>query len=55
MVAEVRPNSHSEHAAISAVAQKLGIGAAETLRKRVRQAPLAVGSVPVSAPTSPQN
>ena len=33
MVAEVRPNYDSEHAAIGAVAQKLGIGTAETLRK----------------------
>jgi transposase len=38
MVAEVRPNYDSEHAAIGAVAQKLGIGTAETLRKWVRQA-----------------
>ncbi len=33
MVAEVRPNYDSEYAAIAAVAQKLGIGTTETLRK----------------------
>jgi transposase len=38
MVAEVRPNYESDWAAITAVAQKLGIGTAETLRKWVRQA-----------------
>jgi len=38
MVAEVRPNYDSDWAAITAVAQKLGIGTAETLRKWVRQA-----------------
>ena len=38
MVAEVRPNYESEWAAIGAVAQKLGVGTAETLRKWVRQA-----------------
>jgi transposase len=37
MVAEVRPSYESEYAAIVAVAQKLGIGASETLRKWVRQ------------------
>ena len=37
MVAEVRPSYESEYAAITAVAQKLGIGTAETLRKWVRQ------------------
>ena len=40
MVAEVRPNYESDWAAIAAVAQKLGIGTAETLRKWVRQARL---------------
>jgi len=35
MVAEVRPNYESEWAAIGAVAQKLGIGTAETLHKWV--------------------
>ncbi len=33
MVAEVRPNYESEYTAITAVAQKQGIGTAETLRK----------------------
>ncbi|MBP1781949.1 transposase [Micromonospora sp. HB375] len=43
MVAEVRPNYESEHAAIDAVAHKLGIGTAETLRKWVRQAEIDAG------------
>ncbi len=43
MVAEVRPNYDSEHAAIGAVAQKLGIGTTETLRKWVRQAQIDAG------------
>jgi len=34
MVAEVRPNYDSGWAAITAVAQKLGIGTTETLRNR---------------------
>jgi transposase len=38
MVAEVRENYPSEWAAINAVASKLGVGTAETLRKWVRQA-----------------
>jgi transposase len=33
MVAEVRPNYESDWAAITAVAQRLGIGMAETPRK----------------------
>jgi transposase len=37
MVAEVRPSYRSQWAAITAVAQKLGIGTAETLRSWVRQ------------------
>jgi len=44
MVAEVRPNYESEWAAINAVAQKLGIGTAETLRKWVRQAEINAGA-----------
>jgi transposase len=40
---EVRPNYESDWAAITAVAQKLGIGTADTLRKRVRQAQVATG------------
>ena len=43
MVAEVRPNYDSDWAAITAVAQKLGIGTAETLRKWVRQAQVDTG------------
>ncbi len=46
MVAEVRPNYDSEYAAIAAVAQKLGIGTAETLRKWVRQAQVDDGRQP---------
>ena len=38
MVAEVRPEYPSDWPAIRAVAAKLGIGSAETLRKWVRQA-----------------
>ena len=38
MVAEVRPDYPSDWPAIRAVAAKLGIGSAETLRKWVRQA-----------------
>ena len=44
MVAEGRPNYESEWAAIGAVAQKLGIGTAETLRKWVRQAEVNSGA-----------
>ncbi|UWZ58662.1 hypothetical protein Daura_22325 [Dactylosporangium aurantiacum] len=43
MVAEVRPNYDSDWAAITAVAQKLGIGTSETLRKWVRQAEVDAG------------
>jgi transposase len=46
MVAEVRPNYESEWAAINAVASKLGIGTAETLRKWVRQAQVDAGARP---------
>lgn len=38
MVGEVRPNYDNEYAAIKAVAARLGIGSAETLRKWVRRA-----------------
>jgi transposase len=48
MVAEVRPNYDSDWAAITAVAQKLGIGTTETLRKSVRQAELTPANGPVS-------
>ena len=37
MVREVRPQYGTEFAAIKAVAEKLGIGTAETLRKWMRQ------------------
>jgi transposase len=46
MVAEVRPGYQSDWAAIKAVAGKLGIGTAETLRKWVRQAEV-LGACPV--------
>jgi len=46
MVAEVRPNYEHEYAAIQAVAAKLGIGTAETVRKWVRQAEIDGGSRP---------
>jgi transposase len=46
MVAEVKADYPSEWAAIGAVAQKLGIGSSETLRKWVRQAEVDGGSRP---------
>jgi transposase len=46
MVAEVRPNYESEWAAIGVVAQKLGVGTAEALRKWVRQAEVNAGARP---------
>jgi transposase len=46
MVAEVRPNYESDWAAITAVAAKLGIGTAETVRKWVRQAQVDAGARP---------
>jgi transposase len=46
MVAEVRPSYESDWAAITAVAQKLGVGTAETLRKWVRQAQVDGGQRP---------
>jgi transposase len=46
MVAEARSNYGSEWAAIGAIAQKLGIGTAETLRKWVRQAGVDGGQRP---------
>jgi transposase len=46
MVAEVRGGYPSEWAAIAAVASKLGIGTAETLRKWVRRAEVDAGQRP---------
>jgi transposase len=46
MVAEVLPDYPSEWPAIVAVADKLGIGTAETLRKSVRRAEVDAGSRP---------
>ena len=46
MVAEVRPEYPSDWPAICAVAAKLGIGSAETLRKWVRQAEVDAGARP---------
>lgn len=46
MVAEVRPSYGSEYEAITQVAQKLGIGTPETLRKWVRQAQTDAGRRP---------
>jgi transposase len=46
MVAEVRPDYPSEWAAIGAVAQRLGIGSSETLRKWIRQAEVDGGTRP---------
>jgi transposase len=46
MVAEVTPEYSSPWAAMTAVAQKLGIGSTETLRKWVRQAEIDYGSRP---------
>ena len=46
MVAEVTPDYPSQWAAITAVAQKLGIGTAETLRKWVRRAEVDDGRRP---------
>jgi transposase len=46
MVAEVRPNYENEYAAIKAVAAKLGVATAETVRKWVRQAQVDAGRRP---------
>ncbi len=46
MVAEVTPNYDSQWAAIGAVAQKLGVGTAEAVRKWVRQAEVDAGQRP---------
>ncbi len=44
MVAEVRDQHESEWAAIGAVAELLGVGTAETVRKWVRQGQVDVGA-----------
>lgn len=49
MVAEVRDQYESEWAAIGAVADLLGIGTAETLRKWIRQDQIDAGVRPGSA------
>jgi transposase len=46
MVVEVRPQYQTEFAAITAVAEKLGIGTAETLRTWVRRAEADAGEWP---------
>jgi transposase len=46
MVGEVLPDCRSEWPAIVAVAQKLGIGSAETLRKWIRRAEVDGGRRP---------
>ena len=46
MVGEVRPQYDTEFAAITAVAEKLGVGSAETLRKWVRQSQVDSGDRP---------
>ena len=46
LVAEVRPEYPSDWPAICAVASRLGIGSAETLRKWVRQAEVDAGQRP---------
>jgi transposase len=46
MVAEVQGDYPSQWAAIGAVAQKLGIGSSETLRKWVRRAEIDAGQRP---------
>lgn len=46
MVVEVTPNYDSQWAAITAVAHKLGVGTAETVRKWVRQAEIDGGRRP---------
>ncbi|MER6376203.1 hypothetical protein ABT255_49655 [Streptomyces mirabilis] len=46
MVAEIRPNYSSKWAAMKAVAAKLGIGTAETVRTWVRTAEVNAGQRP---------
>ena len=46
MVAEIRPQYESEYAAICAVATKLGITTAETVRKWIRRTEIDAGQRP---------
>jgi transposase len=46
MVAEIRPDYPTEWAAMKAVASKLGVGSAETVRTWVRQAETDAGAGP---------
>ena len=46
MVAELTPDYPSQYAAITAVAKRLGVGTAETLRKWVRRAEVDAGQRP---------
>jgi transposase len=46
MVAEIRPNYPTEWSAMKAVAAKLGIGTAETMRTWVRKAEVDAGQRP---------
>jgi len=55
MVFEVTPNYDSQWAAINAVAQKLGVGTAETVRKWVRQAEVDAGNARGPRLTSPRS
>jgi len=52
MVAEVTPNYDLQWAGINAVAQKLGVGTAETVRKWVRQGEIDAGQALELLPTS---
>jgi transposase len=49
MVGEVRPQYETEYAAITAVAEKLGIGSAETLRIWVRKSEAGPGERPTGS------
>jgi transposase len=55
MVAEVTPNYDSQWAAIGAVAQKLGVGIAETVRTWVSQAETTPASARARQPRSPRS
>jgi transposase len=53
MVAEVRPDYPTEWSAMKAVAAKLGIGTAETVRSWVRQAEIDAGARPGTTTDEP--